>query len=116
MSIILKVSAGGVPAGSYLARFVGLETTTNDIGEGLRWIFEVTAGPHTGAKASRITSPSPTLKNACGKMLAGVTGRGLAPEESVNLDAFLGRIYLVVVVNTDSGATRIDSVSPPPVA
>jgi hypothetical protein len=116
MSIILKVSAGGVPAGSYLARFAAVETTSNEFGEGLKWVFEVTNGPSKGAKTSRITSQSPTLKNSCGKMLAGITGRTLAPEESVDIDAFLGKTYLVVVVLTDSGATRIDSVSPPPVA
>ncbi len=115
MSIILKVSSGGVPAGSYLAKFIGMEPTNNEFGDGLRWQFEVANGPLKGAKTSRITSQSPTPKNACGKMLSGITGKTLTPGEDVNLDAHIGKTFLVVVINTESGGTRIDSVSPPPV-
>jgi hypothetical protein len=115
MSIVLKVSAGGVPAGSYLAKFVGVEATNNEYGDGLRWVFEVVNGPNKGAKTSRITSQAPTPKNACGKMLGGITGKTLTPGEDINLDSFIGKTYLVMVINTDGGGTRIDSVSAPPV-
>lgn len=33
----LTVSSGGVPAGSYLSKFVGVERITNDFGPGLVW-------------------------------------------------------------------------------
>lgn len=115
MSIVLKVSAGGVPVGSYLAKFVGVEATNNEYGDGLRWLFEVVSGPQKGVKTSRITSQSPTPKNACGKMLSGITGKPLTPGEDVALEAFVGKTFLVMVGPTDSGGTRVDSVSPPPV-
>jgi hypothetical protein len=113
--MVLKVSAGGVPAGSYLATFTGVEATSNEYGDGLRWQFEVINGPNKGAKTSRITSQTPTPKNACGKMLSGITGKTLTPGEDIDLDGFIGKTFLVMVVNTDSGGTRIDSLSAPPV-
>lgn len=115
MTKILKVSPGGVPAGSYLALYEGVEETSNEYGNGLRWMFQVTGGPHKGSRTSRITSDNPTPKNACGRMLAGLAGKTLTPGEDINLEAFVGKTYLVVVSNTDGGGTRIDSVSLPPV-
>lgn len=117
MAKILRVSSGGVPAGSYMAKFLGVEETHNDeYGAGIRWLFEVISGPHKGGRPPRITSDRPTLKNGCGRMLAGITGRPLVPDEDIDLDLYIGKTYLVVVVNTESGGTRIESVSPPPVA
>jgi hypothetical protein len=116
MAKVLRVSSGGVPANSYLALFLGVEDTHNDeYGAGLRWEFEVVSGPHKGAKTSRTTSQTPTLKNACGKMLAGITAKTLVPDEDIDLDAYIGKTFFIVVVNTEKGGTRIDSVSPPPV-
>jgi len=115
MSMLLKVSAGGVPAGSYLAAFLGVEATNNEFGDGLRWQFEVAAGPSKGSKTSRTTSQSPTPKNACGKMLAGLSGKPLIPGEDHDVEAYVGKKFIIVVVNTDSGGTRVESVSPPPI-
>jgi hypothetical protein len=113
--MVLKVSAGGVPAGSYLAALLGVEATNNEFGDGLRWQFEVLSGPWKGAKTSRITSQIPTVKNSCGKMLAGLTGKPLAPGEDHDIESFIGKKYLIVVVNTENGGTRVESVSPPPI-
>ena len=109
----LTVSNAGVPVGSYLAKFVGVEPTSNEIGEGIRWIFEVTNGPQRGQRCSRITNAVPTLKNACGKILAGL-GAVLVAGAQVDIDGFVGATFLIVVAQTDSGATRVESVSPPP--
>jgi hypothetical protein len=50
MSTVLRVSSGGVPPGSYLAKFLGVEDTHNDeYGPGFRWIFEIITGPKRGA-------------------------------------------------------------------
>jgi hypothetical protein len=117
MSIVLRVSSGGVPPGSYLAKFVGIEETHNqEYGAGIRWIFEIVTGPHKGGRPPRTTSPNPSLKNGCGKMLSGITGKPLIPGEDHDLEPFIGKTYLIVVVATESGSTKIDSVSPPPVA
>jgi hypothetical protein len=119
MSMKLKVSAGGVPAGAYSAKFLGFEAVPNDptkgYGAGIRWQFEVVAGQHTGSKAGRITNATPTAKNACGKMLSGLTGKALKPGEEVDLGQFVGKVYLIVVQDSDGGGSRVETVSVPPI-
>ena len=41
-----------------------------------------------------------------GKMLAGITGRTLTPGEDINLDAFVGKTFLVMVTNTEIGSAH----------
>lgn len=112
----LTVSSGGVPAGSYLSKFVGVERITNDFGPGLVWQWEVVSGPHAGQKVTRITTVSPTPKNVCGKMLAGVIGKPLSAGEEIDLSACVGKNYLTVVAETDRGGSRVESVTSAPVA
>lgn len=116
MGLILKVSAGGVPAGSYLAKFTGVEPTNNDYGDGLRWQFDVLNGEHKGLATSRTTGNRPTLKNSAGKMLAGLAGGILTPGTEIDPSKYVDNTYLIVVANTESGSTRVDSVTAPPVA
>jgi hypothetical protein len=116
MGLILKVSAGGVPAGSYLAKFTGIEATNNDYGDGLRWQFEVLNGENKGLQTSRTTSNKPTLKNSAGKLLAGLAGGALTPGMEIDPIKFVSQTYLIVVANTESGSTRVESVTAPPVA
>ena len=112
----LSLSTGGVPAGSYVARFLGVEPTEpNQFGAGFRWKFEVVTGPHAGARVSRITGTKPTLKNQCGKMLIGVSGKSALGEE-IDLNAYVGRNYLIVVVQRSEGGSSLDSVSMPPIS
>ncbi len=111
----LKVSSGGVPKGTYLAKFVSVESITNDYGPGLTWKWEVLRGPHAGQSVGRITTPTPTAKNACGKILSGLLGKSLSVDEEVDLSLLVGKAYLVVVVETDRGGSKVDSVTPAPV-
>jgi hypothetical protein len=119
MSMKLKVSAGGVPAGAYSAKFLGVEVVPEDptkgYGAGIRWQFEVVGGQHTGSKAGRITTATPTAKNACGKMLSGMTGQALKSGEEVDLGQFVGKAFFVVVQDTNGGGTRVETVSIPPI-
>lgn len=119
MTITLKVSAGGPPPGAYVARFCGIETTThNEYGAGLKWTWEVVNGVQAGQKATRVSSPHPTLKNACGKMIAGLLGRALAIGEDTGaeIEKLIGNNYMILVESTESGATRVGSVLPAPTA
>ena len=50
----LKVS-GGVPEGSYLAKFVKVEPTTNNLGDCLKWTWQITSGPCAGQTPSCIS-------------------------------------------------------------
>ncbi len=111
MELEIKNSSGP-PPGLYRATFAGVERTTHDeFGAGLRFDFTIVDGEHTGALASRITSASPTLKNAAGKIIGGIVG-ALAVGR-VDLAAHIGKEYLVLVEIAPSGtATRVVSVLP----
>lgn len=110
----LTLTSGGVPPGSYVARFLGVELTEpNQYGDGLRWNFEVASGPHAGTRIGRPTGTKPTLKNKCGQFLIGVCGKSAMGEE-IDLGSYVGRNYLLVVVQRPEGGTSLDSVSMPP--
>ena len=63
----LRVTSGGVPKGTYLAKFVSVESITNDYGPGLTWKWEVLRGLHAGQSVGRITKPTPTTKNVAAR-------------------------------------------------
>lgn len=108
----LTVSNGGVAPGSYYADFVGVKEVTNDYGAGLQWEWRVAA---TGQAITRITQDKPTPKNACGRILAGLTGSALAIGGEIDLDRFIGKRYIVIVAQTkENGSSRVESVSPMP--
>jgi hypothetical protein len=118
--MLLTVSNGGVPVGSYTGKFVGLEEVPANpekkYGEGLRWKFAVDAGPCEGQVVSRVTGPSPTPKNTCGKLLSGLIGRALKDGEQIDPDHFLGRQFMIVVAAGQEGGTRVEAVIPVPTA
>src|SRR4051794_41104352 len=79
----LTIKSGGVPAGSYAARFIGVEQRESVHGPGLLWAWEVLKGPHAGAKVTGFTGDSPTPNNKCGRFLAGLLGGKLPPTGEV---------------------------------
>ncbi len=114
MSLQFDVSAsGGPPAGFYRANFVGVEPTEHEeFGSGLKFVFEIANGDHRGEEATRITSIMATLKNAAGRMLSGLSGLTLKPKVRIDLAPCVGKLYLIQVEETPSGATRISTVMP----
>lgn len=109
----LVVSAGGVPAGSYRAKLVGVEQIVNDqYGPGLRFSFAVSEGPHAGLRAWRTTGCVPTPANSLGKLLSGMLGRPLALDEELDTSGLIGREYLIVIVATERG-TRVETAVQP---
>jgi len=101
-----------VPIGQYRARFERVEETESEkYGPGLAWIFTIVSpGACYDREISRITSPQATTKNACGKMLRGITGRPIG--DDVDADDFRGQEYLIVVGETETGGTRVETVLP----
>lgn len=107
------VSEGsGPPAGIYRAEFLGVVKTSHDeYGDGARFDFKVIGGEHAGKIASRTSKPTPSAKNVCGKLMAGIIGRAMAPGERVNLAPFIGKVFTIVVGPTQNGqSTRVESV------
>ncbi|MFO0881415.1 MAG: hypothetical protein U0840_29295 [Gemmataceae bacterium] len=113
---VFKVGAAGVPAGNYKALFDGIEAqqanTEKGYGPGIRFRFKLLEGTQAGAIASRVTGTSPTPTNACGKMLAALLGRPLAPGENIDLQSYVGKTYLIIVEPSQGGGTRVASAIP----
>jgi hypothetical protein len=111
----LTVKAGGVPPNSYIAKFKGVEQKPGFEGKpGLLWTCEVASGPFTGSKATGFTPLEPTAANKCGRFLAGIVGKMPGLGESVDLSAYVGKPYLIVVEATDKGGSKIVSITAPP--
>lgn len=109
----LKVQQAGVPAGTYMAKFAGVEMTNHiEYGKGLRFTFEIMEGPCAGMKASRVTSAVPTPKNNAGRMLSDLTGKPLKPQDEVDVNQYLGGAYRITVEETNGGASRVRNVMP----
>ncbi|MCG2685356.1 MAG: hypothetical protein L6306_17265 [Planctomycetales bacterium] len=106
--------SGGPPPGIYRASFQTVEDTEHEeYGAGLKFDFLIEEGDCAGQHASRITSDQPTPKNAAGRMLAGITGAAITAETDVDLQPFVGRLYLIQVEETkNGGSTRIASAMP----
>jgi hypothetical protein len=109
-----KMMSGGVPVGSYIGTFLGVEGVENEYGEALRWDWEITTGEFKGLRASRLTGRVPTLKNACGKLLSAVAGKSVGNGEEIDLAPCVGKTYLVIVGATDKGSTRVETATKPP--
>lgn len=112
---MLEVKAGGgPPAGFYRTKFMNVESSEHpEYGAGLKFVFEIVEGELKGQHASRITSASPTPKNAAGRMVSGIIGEPLAAGQRINLAPFVGREYLTQVETVPGGtSTRIATIMP----
>jgi hypothetical protein len=112
----LTVGSGGVPAGNYVGTFSGIEPQPENrekgYGAGLKWRFQIEAGPQAGQTAARITGTAPTPKNSCGKMLSGLLGRALKEGENIDLNSFVGKKFMLIVGAGQGGGTRVEVVVP----
>jgi hypothetical protein len=105
------VKPSGCRPGSYVAEFVGAfklppKADGPDYGPALIVKFRT----DDGSEPSAIVSETPTLRNACGRILAGMLGRPLKPEEAISWADFEGKKFLVVVATnkTQTGTTLVD--------
>lgn len=98
----------GVPAGQYLAAFVGVEDTVHpQYGAGIRFQFKIKSGQYAERRVSRVTSPTPTLANSAGRMLAALAGRPLQVNEALDVGSFIGKDYIVTIEQALNGGTRV---------
>jgi hypothetical protein len=103
----------GVPAGVYLARFKGVQALKpGKFGPRIAWEFEVAEGPYQGRDTSCLTDPIPTLRNACGRVIRGLTGKDIASGTEFDDEPFRGSLYQVRVADKESGRTRVVDVMP----
>lgn len=110
-------SSGPMPDGTFYTVFTTTESVParewegKQLEEGVRWVFEVTHGPHKGRRLSTTTGPVPTEKNACGRILAGLFGRPITPGEDIDIEPFLSMTFIVTV----QGGKIVNVAVPPDV-
>lgn len=109
--MILTVSNGIVPAGSYSATFDGVEIKASAFGPGLSWQFTVASGPYAGSKVTAMTPQSPTHSNKAGRFVSGLLGRALQTGEQLDLSQCRGKKYLIVVAQTEKGGSKVETVT-----
>lgn len=106
--------AAGVPEGQYVLEFTDWEQSVHaEYGGRVKWTFAVTDGPQKDAVTSRFTSDVLSPKTEFGKLIfKACVGRLPVPGDQFDPQAHLGKRFLGVVAETDSGATRVVSLMP----
>lgn len=109
-------TAQALPDGTYYAVWRGMEPVPEKVVDGETWKpgwefkFEITTGPHKGAKKAMICrNPVPTERNNLGRAVSGLLGRMPKPGEPIRLSPHLGASYLLVIQGG-----KIASISAPP--
>jgi len=115
-----EFSKGGdsVPPDTYKGRFDRVEEREpNEHGESVRFVWTITAGDQSGREATRICGVDrpPTAKNALGRILGGLAGKSLEIGQKIRVEDYVGRLYLLQVVDAPGGnGTRVETIFPVP--
>ena len=119
MTMQFAVTAGGssVPAGMYRATFSGVEEQPvhAEYGKGVRFKFKITGGDHDEEETSSICGieKPASPKNRLGRLLGGLAGSPVVAGQTITVDQYVGRTYLVQVEEAPSGTgTRVGTVMP----
>lgn len=100
------VSVGGVAVGTYKARLESVEQKSGDFGPSLFYSFTVIGTKFDGESIGRFT-PLPKAGNAGAEFLQCIVGQPVNVGSDVDLEAFIGREYHVVVEPTKKGSVRV---------
>ena len=107
------MKSSGVPVSSYRVKFVKWEQSVHDqYGDRVMFVFVVIGGSEDGEETYRFTSAKLTQKTALGKIASGMAGRKLKKGDDFNPDDYVGKQYLAIVAETESGSTRVESLLP----
>ena len=114
-----QVTAGGssVPVGMYRATFSGVEEQPPhpEFGKGVRFTFKVVGGEHDGEEATvicGIEKPA-SPKNRLGRVLGGLAGSPVVPGQTITVDQYVGKTYLLQVETAPNGTgTRVGTIMP----
>ncbi|MEC8554660.1 MAG: hypothetical protein VXZ82_06605 [Planctomycetota bacterium] len=98
-----------VPAGGYPAEYVGAEPFENEYGPAVKLAWKIQDGEHEGNEVSRIVSQKLSPKSNLCKFVKALKGSDIAAGEEVNLQSYVGTRGMIVVEETESGATRVGS-------
>jgi hypothetical protein len=112
-----------LPAGRYVARFVGTEERDpiqdskygNDNAPRMAWVFEVVEGPKAGERFAQETGVKATPKSGCARVILGLAGGTVNVGQRVDTDQFVGRTYAVKIgpnPNSDKGNLYVADIEP----
>lgn len=99
----------GVPVGGYAAEYVGAEAFENEFGPGVKLMWRILDGEYQGTEATRIVSQKLSPKSNLCRFVKSLKGSDIAAGEEVDLQSYVGTRGMIVVEETDSGATRVGS-------
>ena len=98
-----------VPAGAHNAIFKELKRIETQYGGRYQWLFELNDGRSISAFSA---VQAPTTKNKTGRFLAALSGKPLAAGTAVNPADYIGMEYMVIVVPSDNGGTKLEMFNP----
>lgn len=109
---VYTTKSSGIPAGQYRLKFSSYEQSTHaEYGDRIRWEFEVVHGPQRGQTTSAFTGARLTRKSKFMELIVqAFLGRQLEVDEEFNPDPHIGREFLGIVVPTDNGSTKLNTL------
>jgi len=119
MSLKMRVDVyESLPPGQYTAKLkerkeMPASQKFPDAGPSFAWEFEVADGEHVGKSASAWTPTRLTSQNNLGKLISRMLGRPMRSGEEIDLDDFIGKLYSIIVDQTQDGTrTKVISAQP----
>ena len=106
MRIRIEADSAGFPLGEHVGRLQGVEAT----GASLEWTFAISGGSHQGQLVRARTPATCTLSNACGRLLAALTGTPLVCGDAIDVGDLIGKEALLVMTEDDAGNARLGEV------
>ena len=103
-------SVSSVPSGSYAATFTAIdpfESNVEQFGEAVILRFEIASGEYEGQEASRICSKRFSTKSNLYGFAKAMFGGELKRGDKFDFAQHIGAKGLIVVEETESGATRV---------
>lgn len=117
--LVEAAGSKGVPPNIYRGELLGVEPVPENKEKGYKpgymFKFKILEGEHAGSTTTRICGGTvPKVGTMLGKFLSEITGLPLVlgTDFDAAFQQSIGKPYTVVVKQTDSGGTRVDTVMP----
>lgn len=108
------VEAGGIPAGTYRATFMGCAAYDKnpEYGPGCELSWRVNGGQYNGATVTRVCSAKLSSKSALSRFASALAGAPLQPGTRFNFATYSGVAGVLLVESTESGSSRASGFIP----
>lgn len=111
--MLLVMQPPAPPAGKYHMRLIArLEIAGNFNSPAYRWVLQVEGSEFHGNQISKVTGRELKDGESLAKLVCSFYGKPIEVGASIDIDELLGKLYLVSVITTKSGASSIESITP----